>query len=304
MQRRLALLLLLTLAGPAAALAQTVVTDPSTKSAANEPFHVRIPGLFDFDLPEIDPPGTIKLILHPHLGDIIRRDYMRVDTGFRWAVNDHFEFTPSGRVYFGDNHPAVGVGEARLSGKYVLRQWPDPDLETSFTLTASKPIKDAPIDMTDGMDHLAPSFVIQHHSHRRPKWTTFGGAGVDLVDQSEVAGTPWRNEPLDDSMNFTAGAIYDLGQIKWTLTGTYATTAWIGDETHHFFYLQPNVLWYVPKKWTFNSKTQWILVLGARASWGPDGSELSFSNRVRAEITFRQVMDKVRTVIPGGKDKP
>jgi hypothetical protein len=42
------------------------------------------------------------------------------------------------------------------------------------------------------------------------------------------------------------------------------------------------------------SKTQWILVLGARVSFGPDGTEISTSSRVRAEITFRQVMEKFR----------
>ncbi|HEX2861193.1 MAG TPA: hypothetical protein VHN79_06120, partial [Lacunisphaera sp.] len=177
---------------------------------------------------------------------------------------------------------------------YILHGWPTSNKETSLTLNIERPVGDPPVDLTDGLNHFAPGFLVQHHSTRNYKLTTFFGAGLDLVSVSDVAGTPVRNQPLDDSLNFTAGVIYDLGQVKWTLTATYATTAGLADATEHFYYLRPNVLWYVPRKYTFNSKTQWILGLGLRASHGPDGTELSFSNRVRAEITFRQVIDKIR----------
>jgi hypothetical protein len=296
--RRLLLLLL-----PAIALltarAQTVPPVENTQAPQeNRPFLAGIRGLFDFDLPSIDPPGTVTLVLHPHLGDLIRRDYMRMEGGIRWALNDHFEIRPEASVFFthglGDSGDGYGVGELRLGGKYIIRDWPKGDMETSVTLNVERPVGHPPVDLTDGLNHFAPGFLMQRHSSRHSKITTFAGAGVDLVSISNVAGTPVRNQPLDDSMNFTAGVIYDLGQVKWTLSATYATTALLGDTTEHFYYLRPNVLWYVPKKYTFHSKTQWILGLGIRASYGPDGKEVSFSNRVRAEITFRQVMDKIR----------
>src|SRR6478609_7538900 len=285
-------------------LAQVVTPDATVKPPAKaQPFYIRIPGMFGFDLPNIDPPGTVKLIFNPHVSDLVRRDYIRVDGGFRWAVNDHFEFSPEARVYLthglGETtDDGYGIGEVRLGAKYIVRKWPAEGMETSFTLAAYVPVKGAPPDLTDGLNHLAPGFLVQRHLARHPKWTIFSGAGFDLVDPSEVPGTPVENQPLDDSMNFTAGTIYDLGQIKWTLTTTYATTDWIGHDTHNFFYLQPNVLWYVPKKWMLHSKTQWILSLGARVSWGPDGTQVSASNRVRAEITFRQVMEKMRFLGP------
>jgi hypothetical protein len=269
----------------------------------------RVRGLFDFDLPTIDPPGTIKLTLHPHFGDLVRRDYMRVDTGFRWAVNDHFEISPDASVYFthglGGSDGGYGIGEVRLGSKYILRGWPDPDFETSIFANIEVPTGSPPVDLTDGFNHFAPGFLVQHHASHNPRLTTFAGAGVDLISDSGIAGTPVRNQPLDDSMNFTAGAIYDLGEFKWTLSTTYATTAGLGDAAEHFFYVRPNLLWYVPRKFTFNSKTQWLLGLGLRASWGPDGTQLSFYNRVRAEITFRQVMEKIRTRngTKGGTDK-
>ncbi len=273
----------------------------------SQPLTSRIRGLFDFDLPNLDAPGTIKLTLHPHFGDLVRRDYMRIDAGFRWAINDRFEISPEAGVYF--NHgfrgsdSGNGISELRLGSKYVLRGWPKPDFETSVFVNLEAPVGRPPVDITDGLDHFAPGFLVQHHASRNPRLTTFSGAGFDLVAESDVIGTPAFNQPRDHSVNFTAGAIYDLGRVKWTLTATYMTTALIGDDdTEHFLHLRPSVLWYVPTKYTFNSKTQWILGLGARASWGPDGTKLSASNRVRAEITFRQFMDNVRSrVSPASK---
>ncbi|MFZ5493817.1 MAG: hypothetical protein ACOZE5_00585 [Verrucomicrobiota bacterium] len=297
--RRLALVCALLFTSGGASRGQTAGPAEIPQTAPeNRSLITRVRGLFDLELPTIDPPGTVKLTLHPHFGDLVRRDYMRMDTGFRWAVNDHFEINPEAAVYFthgfGDEDRGYGIGELRFGSKYILRGWPDPDMETSLFLNVEVPVGEPPVDLTDGLNHFAPGLLVQHRSSKNPKLTTFAGAGADLVSDSEIAGTPVRNQPLDDSMNFTAGAIYDLGQVKWTLSATYATTAGIGKAAGHFYYLRPSLLWNVPRKYTFNSKTGWLLGLGVRASWGPDGSEVSFYNRVRAEITFRQVVEKIR----------
>lgn len=305
--RRLLLFLLLALAGPTLRAQTTAPAGNIQASQEGRSLLTRVRGLFDFDLPTIDPPGTVKLTLHPHLGDFVRRDYMRVDTGFRWALNDHFEISPEGSVYFthglgGSSRDGYGIGELRLGSKYIFRGWPDPDMETSLFCNVEVPVGHPPVDLTDGLNHYAPGFLVQHHSARNPKLTSFAGAGVDLVSDSTIAGTPVRNQPVDDSMNFTAGVIYDLGQVKWTLSTTYATTAVLGDTTKNYFYLRPSLLWSVPRKLTFNAKTRWLVGLGLRASWGPDGTEVSFSNRIRAEITFRQVMEKMHLRRPLGPD--
>jgi hypothetical protein len=284
----------------AAAHAQTgPVGNLLTPPPERQPFLARVRGLFDFSLPNIDPPGTIKLIFHPHFGDLVRHDYMRVESGLRWALSSRFEINPESTLYFthglgGSTQDGYGVGEVRLGLKYILPAWPDPEFETSLFVNTEMPVGAPPVDLTDGFNHVAPGFLVQHHSTRNPKLTTFAGAGVEFLTDSRIAGTPSRNQPRDDSMNFTAGLIYDLGQIKWTLSATYATTAGLGDTTENFYYLRPSMLWYVPGRFTFHSRTQWILGLGLRASHGPDGNEFSFSNRVRAEITFRQVIDKIR----------
>ncbi|AOS45492.1 hypothetical protein Verru16b_02573 [Lacunisphaera limnophila] len=294
--RRLLLLPLL-LAGLSAP-AQPVPAGNITSPQENPPLTTRIRGLFDFDLPTIDPPGTIKLTLHPHVGDLFRRDTMRLDTGFRWAINDRLEISPEAAAYFTHGfrgNGGYGIAEVRLGAKYILPEWPRSNFETSLFVNIETPVGNPPVDLTDGLNHFAPGFLIQHHSSHNPRLTTFSGAGFDLITASDIIGTPALNQPRDHALNFTAGAIYDLGWIKWTLTTTYATTAVIGDTTDHFLHVRPGFLWYVPRKYTLNSKTQWILGLGARASWGPDGSQFSTNSRVRAEVTFRQFMDNVRS---------
>lgn len=263
----------------------------------HRPFFARINGLFSGDLPQLDPPGTMKLILRPHFGDLAHRDYLRVETGLRWALDEDFEISGEASVFFTHglrDSAGYGIGKLRLGSKYVFERWPHPSDETSLGLNVELPVGHAPLDMTDGHNHITPTVVVQHYWTRLPQLTTFAGMGVDVMMDSSVKGTLATNQPHDDSVSVTAGGVYDLGQLKWTLTGTCATTALITSHADNFFYLQPGLLWYVPRQFTFHSKTQWILGLGARASWGPDGTDLSLGSRVRAEITFRQIMAKLR----------
>ncbi len=296
MVRRPTLHLILACLTATAAWAQT--QSPSPPAAAPPPLFARIRGLFDLELPDLDPPGTVKLILHPHISDLVRRDYLRTDAGFRWALNDQFELSAEAATFLthglrgaGDGY---GVGKLSLGTKYVFAEWLHPQFETSAGLSIDLPVGRPPVDFTDGLEHYSPNLVVQHHWTSNAKLTTFAGASLDFVGHSPVRGTIQPNQPRDNSASLTLGGVYDVGQIKWTLAGTYTTTALISSGPGHFFYLQPGVLWFVPKKITFNSKTQWIVGLSAPLTWGPDGFEFKVNSRVRAEITFRQVLDKIR----------
>ena len=279
---------------------QEPAAPPDKPAPAEDPTPIfsRVNDLFTGDLPQLDLPGTFKLILRPHFGDFVRRDYLRLDAGTRWALNDNFELTAEASAYIthglgGSSDDGYGIGRVWLGSKYIFEHWPYRDFETSFTINAEIPTGHPPIDMTDGNYHLTPTVVVQHNWSSRPRLTTFGGIGLDVVGRSNIAGIYGTNDPHDHSVSFLAGAVYDVGQLKWTFTGTYATTAVITSHPNNFYYVQPGILWYVPSRFTFHSKTQWILGLGARATWGPDGFDFTTSSRVRAEITFRQFMDKI-----------
>ncbi|HKB58169.1 MAG TPA: hypothetical protein VKC51_11330 [Lacunisphaera sp.] len=297
MARRLTRLILFFALTATASRAQSPAVPTQRVLPDDRPFSTRVSGIFENDLPQLDPPGAVKFILRPHLGDLIHRDYMRVETGLRWALREDFELSAEASSFFTHRRRSStgsGIGKLRFGSRYVFERWPKLGYETTLALSMEAPVGHAPVDMTDGHNHLTPSIVIQHLWYSRPRLTTFAGMGLDLLADSSVPGTWGSNQPHDDSFSFTAGGVYDAGQLKWTLTTTYATTAFIGDRTKHFFYFQPGILWYVPRKYTFHSKTQWIFGLGAPTAFGPDGNDFSLSSRVRAEITFRQVMSSFR----------
>lgn len=265
----------------------------------NPGIFARVRGLFDVDLPRLDPPGTVKLLLRPHFGDLTRRDYLRTEVGFRWAVNDRLELTSEATTYFshglGDSGDGVGIGEMRFGAKYLFRGWPAPGYDASISFNTEVPVGRPPLDLTDGFNHYTPGLVVQHRWERLPRLTTFAGTQLEFLATSTVPGRLTPNTPRDDNIGFTVGGVYDVGQVKWTLSGTFTTSRLPGDTPEDFYQLRPSLLWYVPKKYTFNSKTQWIIGFGTPMTWGPDGFEFKATSRVRAEITFRQMLDQMRT---------
>jgi len=64
---------------------------PPPAPASDEKELHKVSGIFDTDLPKTEKKGRIRVIIHPHLGDLTRRSYIRVPLGIRWGVNDHVE---------------------------------------------------------------------------------------------------------------------------------------------------------------------------------------------------------------------
>ncbi len=261
-------------------------------------FGWRVGGLFDVDLPRFDPPGTFRLQFNPRVSDLVRRSYLRVPTGVRWTVNDRVELHAEAEAFAthgldDDTSAGYGIGELRFGARRLIEHWPRPDFASSVGVNVELPVGDPPRDLTDGRNHIGPYLVTEHRLARHPKWTVFGGVSADLVSASSVPLNLGRNATKDDSIALNAGATYDLGQVKWTLQTTYATTAIAGID-EHFLTVRPSVLWWVPRRYTLNSDTQWIVGIGLRAAWGPDGREFSTGSRVRAELTFGQAVQRMR----------
>ena len=301
MHLRPRLCLLVGLVLPLTGRAQTVpatATDPA--AAAPTTMFSRIRGLFDLDLPQFDPPGTFRLHFNPHLGDFVHRRYLGLNTGVEWAWTDFLQFRADvdafGTHGFRRGAAHYGIGQLHLGGKYRFQELFRPDFETSVGLNLDLPVGHPPVDFTDGHNHLSPYFIAQHHTDLHPRLTTFAGASLDIVSSAHVAGDFGVNQPHHHSVSLNTGAVYDLGQLKWTLQGTYQTTALIGGaHPDHYFTLRPSVLWYIPKRYTFNGKTQWVFGLGASSVWGPDGHQFSTNSRLQGDLTFSQAIDRLRS---------
>jgi hypothetical protein len=293
----LVLLLVLAVSASAQDGANAPATPASPGNELISQLSGRIRGLFDVDLPRFDPPGTYRLQFNPRVGDLVRRDYLRVPVGIRWTIDPRFEINAEAESFFTHNHKAGsaghGIGELRFGARHLIPEWPRSTDRTSLGLNLEFPVGSPPLDMTDGRNHVIPSLVIERRLPDRPRWTFFTGLSLDLVGDSSVPGTRGLNTPSDDAVVLTGGAVYDLGQIKWTAQATYTTSALSGHD-EHIFAVHPSVLWFVPRRFTFNSDTQWVLGLGLRGTWGQDGFNLSTGTRVRAELTFGQAMRQIR----------
>src|SRR5258708_36889170 len=91
MARRLTRLILFFALTATASRAQSPAVPTQRVLPDDRPFSTRVSGIFENDLPQLDPPGAVKFILRPHLGDLIHRDYMRLETGLTLALSDDFE---------------------------------------------------------------------------------------------------------------------------------------------------------------------------------------------------------------------
>ena len=69
------------------------LTGAATASAAEPPSkatddELRIRGIFDSALPGTERKNSLRLIVHPHFGDLHARDFLRVPLGLRYGVNE------------------------------------------------------------------------------------------------------------------------------------------------------------------------------------------------------------------------
>ncbi|HVU18884.1 MAG TPA: hypothetical protein VHD32_18410 [Candidatus Didemnitutus sp.] len=289
-------------ANPPGSATPTDTPPPTAQAPASSfwpSFIAPIPGLFDINLPRLYAPGTFHLLLQPSGGDLFHHDFIRIPTGVRWTINDSLEVYGEAQAYvsnwFKGKDAGYGIGELDSGAKYILPDLLGPRNKLSLSFDTHIPVGSPPADLTDGLNHFAPAFEIEHHSSRQPRLTTFGGYGLDFVSKSFVTGEIARNEPHTNSMSFNGGATYDRGQLVWTFQSTYTTTALLNHHVIHVISVQPSVLWFVPKKYTLNSKTQWIIGLGVRGTWGPDGSDFATSSKLRADITFGQMIERLRS---------
>ena len=275
-----------------AARAQTTVTEKTTTENPEEFSRVR--GLFDVDLPKTVEKASLKLIVHPHFGDLLHRDYLRVPVGVRVGVNNHTEVSAEVESFL-EHHlkksgAGYGVGVLRLGGKYQWLDWLKPIVDTSTGLNTSIPVGRPPLDMTDGFYHVSPYVTFAKRWANHPKLAPFVSVGTDLIRDAHVRGSFAKNQPHSNSTSVSAGCFVDYSErFKYTLVSTYTTTTLLGNGNKNFLSVNPSILWQLPPMLTFHSKSRWIFGVGLKANFGPDGSEFGSSAKLRGEFSFARL---------------
>ncbi len=244
-----------------------------------------LPDFKNLGLPGFTPGGAVSIYARPHVGDFVRRDYLRLPVGARVRVSEHTEFTTELESYFthglGDG-AGYGLSRLRVGAKheFVVNAWPG--TAWSVGLDFAAPLSRPPVELSDGYRHTLPYLSISRALV--PEWHLVGyaGCGADLLARTDLPAHFGRNQLHANSLTFGAGLTREWPRFRAALTATAATSELISNEGRQVFALRPDVL--IPLT-RFNGKhTQLLLTVGGHAITGPDGREFGVTSSLRVEF--------------------
>ena len=259
---------------------------------------LQIPGVFNSVLPRTERKHSLRFIVHPHLGDITKRDHLRTVLGFRYGITTRWEASTEVDSYFthGLKHGAFfdekGFSTWHLGTKYELGDPLALGWDTSIGINWQQPIGSPPLDVTDGLRHTAPFLTSSHNLEGAPGWRVFTGFGWDAVTQTTTRGALEKNELGDDSINLTGGFLYERGPVTYALEATYYTTRFTAPVNRDVYAVRPSLVWALPPKYTFGAKGKWLLGLGLRLSHGPDGNDIGVNAKLRVNFDFKRLLGR------------
>jgi hypothetical protein len=220
--------------------------------------------------------------------------------GARFLLNDRTEVNFEAEAYVShglkDHTEGNGFYALHLGAKYEWAHWMKEHVDTSIGISSSIPVARPPLELTDGLNHIAPYVVFSKTFPAVPQLAPFVSFGADLVSDSSVPGSVRSNTPRSHAMGVSPGFIYDAGAFKYTLVLNYSTTEIIGNGSNHYYGVNPSVLWQLPKKLTFNSNGKWVVGLGYKWTHGPDGTDAGTSVKLRGEFKFTRLLAPLRRV--------
>jgi hypothetical protein len=269
---------------------------PPPSAAKPSDDDLRIQGVFNSVLPRTERKNSLRLVVHPHLGDLTKRDHIRTALGFRYGVTTRWEVSTEADSYFthglkkGGFFEDSGFSTLHLGTKYRLGDPLKLGWDTSVGLDWSRPLGSPPLDVTDGLRHLAPFVTASHDLEGHPGLRVFGGFGWDDVTQTTTRGELDKNELGDDSVNVSGGMLYERGPMTYAVELSYATTRFTSDVNRDVYAIRPSVVWVLPRKFTFGSNGKWLLGAGLRLTHGPDGNDIGVNAKLRVNFDFKRLL--------------
>jgi len=286
--------------------ALAVVAEEPAPAAKERPSDddLQIKGVFNSVLPRTERKHALRFIVHPHLGDLTKRDHLRTALGFRYGVTSRWEVSTEADAYFthGLRHGGFfeenGFSTLHLGTKFQVGDPLGLGWDTSIGLNWQQPMGSPPLDVTDGLRHTAPFVTASHNLTERPGWRVFTGFGWDAVTQTATRGALDKNELGDDSINVTGGFLCERGPMTYALEATYYTTRFTAPVNRDVYALRPGIVWVLPQRFTFGSKGKWLLGAGLRLTHGPDGNDVGLNAKLRVNFDFKRLLGRKQDPAP------
>jgi hypothetical protein len=261
-------------------------------SGSDERFNIR--GIFESLLPNTENKYTLRVTLRPHVGDLVRKDTVRLPIGFRYGLSERLEgriefesyFSHGlGDVAFGEQ---VGFSEIRLATKYHWKTFPWPGWDAAVGFEYLRPVSHPPRELTDGYEHYVPYITFAHQMESVPGLRIFWGLSSDIVSSTSIPPLRMWNDPGADNQKLNAGFLWDRGRLAYTFEAGYATTRFNDSDDRDLITLRPGVIWQIPRKYTFEVGGQWQIGLGMRTVIGPDSTDVGAQARVKVDFDFKK----------------
>ncbi|HLP02198.1 MAG TPA: hypothetical protein VK163_09240 [Opitutaceae bacterium] len=213
---------------------------------------ISLRGLFDFQLPKLIRPESVRFTLNPSFGDVLHRDQIRFRTGVRYAFTKHFEVSaeivPFIDNFGGNGANGFGVAEYRFGTKLGWRTLLDPIVDTAFGATVAMPAPGAPEKLTIGTTRFTPYVVFSRDISSVRGLGAFLNLAYECFDSDPDPDRIPRYRPTRDNIIITPGVVLHRAPWHYTLATALRTTALDGEKREYFSVL-PYVSYEVPERW-------------------------------------------------------
>lgn len=264
---------------------------------------VSIRGIFDFQLPKIVWPKSLRVTVNPSWRDIISKDYIRTRVGLRYAFNDHLEVNTEALTHVdnfgGDGTGGFGVAEYRLGGKYHWEGMLKPYVDTALGFTVAWPGPGAPDRLHIGTIRYAPYVVFSRELSRVRGLNAFLNLGYEAFDSNPGPDRIAEYRPQRDNFSITPGVVIHRAPWHYTLAASVRSTAPSGEGKEYYSVL-PSVSWEIPRRYQFRTPGRWIAGLGYEAIFYDDDIKHRVSGRLKWEFDWGKVVREKLPFIGGG----
>jgi len=256
----------------------------------DEVFHSHLPTTLERD--------GLRLSINPRLGDLRKRDHLRVTTRVRYGLTERSELSAGVVPYFSHGQGNVpsfdqhGIASLRFGAKVNLGEPWLAGWETGAGFDYEYPTGHPPAELTDGLRHFRPYVSFSHRLEARPDLRVFVGFRLDVVDHTSVMGQVPKYWFRESSAGITGGWVLDRDRLHYTFEASYDTTRAFGKGTEDVFSIRPGVIWEVPRRGNRPGRGNWMIGAALNGTFGPGGSSLgaSFKLRFNSDLMhFRRV---------------
>ena len=261
------------------------------RSSVDDQDAITLRGIFDFQLPKIVRPESLRFTLNPSFGDLVHKDYIRIRTGARYAFTKHLEASAEVVTYL-DNFGGNGIGgpgiaEYRLGTKLAWHALLHPYVDTAFGTTVVIPAPGAPEQLTIGTTRCTPYLAFSRDLKTIRGLGAFLNLGYEFFDSDPVPGRIAAYRPQHDNLVITPGVVLHRAPWHYTLATSLRTTELDGDGREYFSII-PSVSYEVPSRWMLHLPGRLVVGAGYEAIFYDGEVKHRITSRVRWDFDWRK----------------